>query len=311
MFDIVVTGVGGFIGRHVAQKLVELGHKVVGVDDFSSGTRDSLEFLESLICIDLSDAHALDALPGSCDYIFHLAGQSSGEISFDDPIEDLKKNTLSTLNLIKYGVAATAQRIVYASSMSVYGAVEDHAVIEDEDCEPLSCYGAGKLCAEHYLRIYQDQLPFTIFRMFNVYGPGQDLSNLRQGMVSIYVAQALFNDIILVKGSSERFRDFIFIDDVVDVWCSTLYNQASKNRVYNLGTGARVTVKALLDQISEILPGRDVVFEGNTPGDQLGIFPDVTRLKHDFEIKEFVNLKSGLRKFCEWASSQGQKSVIK
>ena len=115
-------GRGGFIGRHVAKRLSEIGCKVVGVDDFSSGRPDALEFLDSLICVDLSDAHALDALPSSCDYIFHLAGQSSGEISFDDPIEDLKKNTLSTLNLIKYGVAATAQRIVYASSMSVYGA---------------------------------------------------------------------------------------------------------------------------------------------------------------------------------------------
>ena len=89
--------------------------------------------------------------------------------------------------------------------MSVYGAVEDHAVREDEVCDPLSCYGVGKLCSEHYLRIYEDQLPFTIFRMFNVYGPGQDLSNLRQGMVSIYVAQALLTTLLWLKG---RVIDF-------------------------------------------------------------------------------------------------------
>ena len=114
----------------------------------------------------------------------------------------------------------------------------------------------------------------------------------------------------MVKGSSDRFRDFVFIDDVVDVWCSTLHNQASKNSVYNLGTGARTTVNGLLDQISEMLPGRDIVFEGSTPGDQLGIFPDVTRLKHDFEINEFVSLEIGIRKFCEWARSQRHKSLI-
>jgi UDP-glucose 4-epimerase len=169
MKRIVVTGVGGFIARKVAEKLVNLGNIVVGVDDFSSGYRDSLEFLHELLTIDLSDKTALKELPLKCDYILHLAGQSSGEISFDDPVKDLEKNTIATLNIIQYGISVQAKRIIYASSMSVYGSVDDRAISEIEYCQPVSCYGVGKLASENYLRIYQNQIPFTIYRMFNVY----------------------------------------------------------------------------------------------------------------------------------------------
>jgi len=301
MKRIVVTGVGGFIARKVAEKLVDLGNIVIGVDDFSSGYRESLEFLDELISIDLSDKSAVKQLPPKCDYILHLAGQSSGEISFDDPVKDLQKNTIATLNIIQYGISAQAKRIIYASSMSVYGSVDDRAISEIECCQPVSCYGVGKLASENYLRIYQNQIPFTIFRMFNVYGPGQDLSNLRQGMVSIYLAQALRGDTILVKGSNQRFRDFIYIDDVVGVWCDAITNANAVNKTYNLGTGVRVSVEELLSQININLPGANVVYDSGTPGDQSGIFPDVTLLKRHYKISEFISLKDGIVRFCNWA----------
>ena len=112
MKRIIVTGVGGFIARKVAEKLVDHGNIVIGVDDFSSGCSDSLDFLHELLTIDLSDKSAVKQLPSECDYILHLAGQSSGEISFDDPVKDLEKNTISTLNIIQYGISVQAKRII-------------------------------------------------------------------------------------------------------------------------------------------------------------------------------------------------------
>jgi len=129
-----------------------------------------------------------------------------------------ESSTYETLRMVDYATRASASKLVYASSMSVYGDVPDSAIAEDQVPRPLSCYGVGKLAAEQYLKIFAKKMPSLSFRMFNVYGPGQDMTNLRQGMISIYVSQALASNHIVVKGSFDRFRDFVYIDDVVDAW---------------------------------------------------------------------------------------------
>lgn len=298
---VIVTGVGGFIGAHVARRFVAAGHEVTGVDDFSSGYRENVPPGVELVVGDLADNAAIAALPRDCEVILHLAGQSSGEISFDDPVSDLRKNTVSTLNLIRYGIANGAARIVYASSMSAYGTVPDAPVTEATTCLPLSCYGVGKLAAEGYLRVYSKQLPFVALRMFNVYGPGQDMKNLRQGMVSIYLAQALASGRVQVKGSLERFRDFVYIDDVVEAWWQAAFRPEAKNQIINLGTGRRSTVRELLEAMRGHAPEMEWFVDGSTPGDQSGIYADVTRLGQVLGLKSFMPLEEGLRRFVEWA----------
>ena len=203
----LVTGVAGFIGSHVASKFAHAGYSVVGVDDLSSGHIQNIPKNVEFIKGDLSNSTFISKLPKDCTHILHLAGQSSGEISFDDPIGDLYKNTASTINLIKFGIQNYCEKIIYASSMSVYGEVDNRAINELHECSPLSCYGVSKLASERYLNVYRHQIPFVCMRMFNVYGPGQDLINLRQGMVSIFLAQALSRGHINVNGSIKRFRD--------------------------------------------------------------------------------------------------------
>jgi UDP-glucose 4-epimerase len=250
--SVLITGVAGFIGSHVARRFIDEGHHVFGVDDLSGGEIANVPPGVQFLQLDLASASAVAALP-ACRWILHLAGQSSGEVSFDDPTADLHKNTVSTLNLIRYGIERRAQRLVYASSMSVYGAVEDRPVEEHTPCAPLSCYGVGKLAAEGYLRVYAQQLPSVCLRMFNVYGPGQNMKNLRQGMVSIYLAQALASGRIEVKGSLERFRDFIFIDDVVEAWWRATTYEGVAGRALNVGTGVRTSVRQLLTRLCEYL----------------------------------------------------------
>jgi UDP-glucose 4-epimerase len=298
---ILVTGVAGFIGSLVASRFLDEGYVVVGVDDLSSGYFENIPNGIDFIQGDLSEASTIARIPRNCNKILHLAGQSSGEISFDIPVNDLRKNTVSTLNLIQYGLEHDVERIVYASSMSVYGAVVDKPISEKTICNPLSCYGVSKLAAEGYLRVYGSKLPFVSMRMFNVYGPGQDMNNLRQGMVSIYLAQALSKGKIEVKGSTERFRDFIFIDDVVEAWFrATTYSSAIRQTL-NIGTGVKTTVGSLLQSVCQLTPGSDYFVRGITPGDQTGIYADMTLTKACLKMKSFTSLDVGIRKFAEWA----------
>ncbi|MDO8607446.1 MAG: NAD-dependent epimerase/dehydratase family protein [Phaeospirillum sp.] len=301
---VVITGVGGFIGSHLARRCLAKGWEVIGVDDFSNGKRSNVPEGAALIEGDLALADTCRRLPARCDAVLHLAGQSSGEISFDDPVADLNKNTVSTLNLIRYGISAQANRLVYASSMSVYGDQGDGAVAEDARCRPLSCYGVGKLAAEEYLRIFAPDLPFVAFRMFNVYGPGQDLDNMRQGMVSIFLAQALRTGRIQVKGSLERFRDFIAVEDVVNAWVAAAERADADNRILNLGTGIRTTVGSLLEAIGACLPGIAWYCEGSTQGDQSGIYADPARLRQTLGLGQPMALTDGIGRFAAWARTQ-------
>jgi len=301
---VLVTGVGGFIGAHVARRFLAAGHAVVGADDFSSGYRGNVPAGVELVEGDLAEPATIAALPRDCELILHLAGQSSGEISFDDPVSDLRKNTVSTLNLIRHGIDCGAGRIVYASSMSCYGGVPDAPIAEATPCQPLSCYGVGKLAAEGYLRVYSRQLPFVALRMFNVYGPGQDLSNLRQGMVSIYLAQALAGGRVQIKGSLDRFRDFVYIDDVVEAWWQAAFRSDAAGLAINVGTGRRTTVRQLLEAMQPHVPGMDWYVEGSTPGDQSGIYADAGLIGERLGMTRFVPLSEGLARFVAWARAQ-------
>ena len=301
---LLITGIAGFIGSKIAHKSIELGYQVIGVDDLSNGKLENIPTKVEFINLDLALSDNLCKLPRECDVILHLAGQSSGEISFDNPVADLQKNTQSTLNLIKYGIDVGAQKIVYASSMSVYGTTVDAPISESTRCSPLSCYGAGKMAAEHYLEVYKDKLPYIAFRMFNVYGPGQDMANLRQGMVSIYLAHIIKSNHVQVKGKFDRFRDFIYIDDVVDIWLQSISNHKANNQCYNLGTGVRTTVLQLLESFKTVYP--TVTWEENqgTPGDQFGIYADTKKLSDTFNVAKFKSLKDGLELFSQWVDRE-------
>ena len=187
--------------------------------------------------------------------------------------------------------------------MSVYGDVPDSPVAESRKCDPLSCYGVGKLASELYLNVYKDDLPFTALRMFNVYGPGQDMTNLRQGMVSIFLSQALSDKHFTVKGSLQRYRDFIFIDDVVQIWFDSAFSSNTLNKIMNVGTGRRTTVDSLLSSIASITGISCVNSSTPTLGDQHGIYADTTLLKSIFPALAFKSLEEGLQTFLHHTAS--------
>ncbi len=298
--NIIITGVAGFIGSHIAARFLKEGYKVIGIDNLSSGKLENIPKEVQFINGDLCNDEIFNQIVDYCPYILHLAGQSSGEISFEDPVADLRKNTISTLNLIKFGIKNGSKKIIYASSMSVYGETPNDSPQEEDHLDPISCYGVSKLSSERYLRVFSHSLPYVSMRMFNVYGPGQDLNNLKQGMVSIYISQAIKNKNIRVKGSLKRFRDFIYIDDVVECWFKATLNNEISNIELNIGTGKKTTVETLLKKIISKIPGVNYYLNGVTLGDQKGICADNKKLKKLIKIEKFISIDDGLEKYLRY-----------
>lgn len=304
MASYIVTGGAGFIGAALGSRLLAAGHEVVIIDNLSTGLRGNVPFGATFIEGDCQDETLYSALPQRAyAAIFHIAGQSSGEISFDDPVYDLQTNTQSTLLLLQFAKRIDCRRVVYASTMSVYGDQPDVPVTEDAPATPKSFYGVGKLASENYLRIYRQYgIESVALRLFNVYGPGQNMSNLRQGMVSIYLAQALKNRNIHVKGGADRFRDFVYIDDVVDAFLRFETQDLGEHQIFNVGTGVSTTVQELVERICASLPfAVDVRYEGNTPGDMFGIRADCRRAASVAGWKAHIDLETGLQRMVDWA----------
>ena len=297
MKNYLVTGAAGFVGAAVATKLVSLGNKVVTIDNLSTGFRENIpegvEFIEGNCqdkkIIEKLDAHKFNA-------IFHIAGQSSGEISFDDPVYDLQTNAQSTIMLLQYALKTDCKKCIYASTMLIYGKQPDKPINEEASTFPKSFYAVGKIASEHYLRIYSELgIDTTALRLFNCYGPGQNMKNLRQGMVSIFLAMALTNQQILVKGNPKRYRDIIYIDDVVNSFLAALNSKSSGYNYYNVGTGIKTTVGELVKKIISNLPDKiSVKYSGSTPGDQFGIYADVSKIKKELGWESIVELRNGL-----------------
>lgn len=307
MKTYLVTGGAGFIGSAIGRKLLNRGDKVVVIDNLKTGMPQNVPPGAEFIHADIRNRDALSALNRfHYDAVLHLAAQSSGEISHDDPDYDLDSNARGTLNLLQWSQEKGIRRFLNASSMGVYGQVTEKQcpVKEAVFLQPLSFYGVSKLAAECYCNYFMAKgMSITSFRMFNVYGPGQNLGNMKQGMVSIYLKFMLDGQPIIVKGSKDRFRDFIYVDDVVEAWVRAIDAPATYGKVFNLGTGKKTTVVQLLTAMKEAFgrPEYPIEYAANTPGDQFGIFADIAAIEQDLGWKPATSLQLGLVKFVEWA----------
>ncbi len=304
MKPYLVTGVAGFIGAAVAKTLLDAGHSVVGVDNLTTGFADNIPAGVDFYKADCQDAALYAGTLPRKPYaaIFHIAGQSSGEISFDDPAYDLRTNAESTLHLLKFALACGCHRMVYASTMSVYGIQPDKPVREDAPTFPQSFYGVGKLASEHYLRLYEQHgVRSTALRLFNVYGPGQNMQNLRQGMVSIFLAMLADTGHIHVKGSPDRYRDFVYIDDVVRAFLLCLTHDASHGKVLNIGGSGRATVGELVEMLRRAHGKPSTVeYSGATAGDIHGIYADTAAAKAALGYEPSMQLEEGIRRMYDW-----------
>ena len=305
----LVTGGAGFIGSHLARRLLREGWSVDIVDNLCTGFRENVPGEATFIELDVSRDDLAGKLPARrYDAVFHLAAQSSGEISFDDPSYDLRTNCQSTVLLLGWCKEHGTHRFLFTSSMSIYGDQAVQPVAEMAVPVPKSFYGIGKLASEAYTHVYSAfGIQSTSLRLFNVYGPGQNLANMRQGMVSIFMAYILKKQDIVVKGAPDRYRDIIYIDDVIDAYLACLDNPATYGKAYNVATGRKTTVGELIAAELRAFgygPGEyPVTFTTNTPGDTFGIQADIAALRTDTGWMPKVDLENGLAQMVAWAQS--------
>jgi UDP-glucose 4-epimerase len=252
----LVTGGAGFIGSHLVDKLLAQELEVVVLDNESTGNRSNVHrdavFVHGDVRDDVTVRRTFEL---GFDLVCHIAGQASISLSYDDPAKDLSVNVNGTLNVLQSCLAFKVPRLLYASSMTVYGNPTQVPTPESAPVAPVSYYGITKLAAEQYLHLCAQRtdlaapLEVTSFRMFNVYGPRQSLSNPYQGVLAIFLGNLLRNEPITICSDGEQSRDFVYISDVVRAWTDAIYNPATYGRVLNIGSGSPTTVNQLCDAV--------------------------------------------------------------
>ena len=266
---ILVTGGCGFIGKHLVTKLRELRHDVVSID--IKGEPDYV--------IDICNIEELDLLHGKkFDTIYHLAAMSYGRGSEEQPQVDIQTNVQGTFNICTYAKNHNIKRIIYTSTMAVYGN-RDNAK-EDDVLNPLSNYACSKLYGEFCIKRFREyNIDSVIFRLFNTYGPGSDLSNSNKGIVNAFISQ-LNSDRINVTGSLERYRDLIYIDDVIQALVLPL-TQNNMKGTFNVCSGQKTTIKNLIEEIlkiANISEPAQIENIGGHAGDPHGVYGNNTQL---------------------------------
>jgi UDP-glucose 4-epimerase len=312
MRSVLVTGGAGFIGAALARALLERDVAVTIADNLSTGRRENVPAGARFLEMNLADPAAVRELEAfAFDSVFHLAAQSSGEASFSDPWYDFNSHATATFLLLDLCRRKGVRRFMYASSMSVYGDAEYLPVDELHPVRPKTFYAAGKLAAESYLRFFSSfRIATTAFRMFSVYGPGQNMENRMQGMASIYLSFILENRPILVKGAKDRFRDLVYVDDVVNAWLAAWDNPASHGQTYNLGAGVRTTVEGLLAALTTAVgqPNYPIEFTSATPGDQHGMVANVDKLTRELGWTPRVDLTTGISRMTQYYLQEQRSS---
>lgn len=315
----LVTGGAGFIGSHLAERLLQAGHRVHILDNESTGDPANVPLgviYQRGDTADTSDVRAAfeagrQGRSHSFDLVFHVAGQASTIRSFANPGADFSTNALGTMNIVQACLEYRVPRLLFASSMTVYGHPAQVPVREDEPCRPVSYYGISKYAAERFILATAARpdldAPFhaTAFRMFNVYGPRQRLDNPYQGVVGFFLGSALQGAPITIHGTGEQSRDFVYISDVADAWLAAIDAPQAFNEVYNLGEGRRRTINELVDAILAAV-GRTradypLQWGPRRPGDQEHMEADMGRLRGDLGWMPRTSFEEGMARTVAWA----------
>ena len=247
---VIITGGAGFIGSHLAERLVRLGAQVIALDDLSAGKEKNIKFLYDydnfqFVKKSVTDKDGMDALFEGTYAVFHNAA-SKKNICLIDPQKDLIVNGGGTLNLLEFAAKHKTERFIHASTGSVYGEPTIFPTTEDHPLKPVSYYGVSKLAGERYVDVFHHLygLNTTILRYFHVYGPRQE-SNEFGGVVSIFIRNALNNETLFVNGDGDQMRSFTYVKDLVEVNLNAGINPIAIGKVYNAASGIKVSINEL------------------------------------------------------------------
>ncbi len=324
----LITGVAGFIGSSLLEHLLDLGQRVVGLDNFSTGSRANLDevldgrdgaqfrFIEG-------DIRRLDDCRDACtgvDIVLHEAALPSVPMSIEEPLESHAVNVGGFLNVLSAARDAKVSRVVYASSSAVYGEAALVPVSEDRVGEALSPYAADKRTDEVYAQLWgrQYRLQTIGLRYFNVFGRRQDPNGAYAAVIPRWVEALLRDEPCYVYGDGETTRDFCHVSDVVQAnLLAGLAADSAVGEVYNVGCGTETSLNELFRMIRLGLAGYEAelashepVYEAFRPGDIRRSVADIAKARRRLGFEPSLTVAEGLGEALEWYVAQARETEV-
>jgi UDP-glucose 4-epimerase len=301
---VLVTGGAGFIGSHLADRLLAEGHRVISVDDLSTGRIASLAeargYGKDFTFFNM-DIRADGLMPlferHRPEVVYHLGAQAGVRPSLDDPAKDASINIMGTLNVLDCAVKAGSRKFVYAASGgTIYGEPRRLPAKESaaQGSHPLSPYGVSKKVIVDYLGFYQRYrgLDYTALALGNVYGPRQDPSG-EAGVVAIFAGRMLAGEPVTIFGDGNQTRDYVFIDDVVHAFVQA--SDRGSGKLVNIGTGLEVSVNGLYKLLADLIGYDQAPEHGPLPAGELRrIALDISAAPNALAWKPWTHLEDGL-----------------
>jgi len=293
--NVLVTGGAGFIGSHLVELLLAEGHKVIVIDNCSTGRVEnlkhlidnpSLEFYQE----DIRNEQAIAKYFSDIDWVFHLAALADIVPSIEQPREYYESNVTGTLNVLQAAKAANVKKFLYSASSSCYGIPDEFPTNESSEIRPQYPYALTKYLGEelvkHWGQVYQ--IPYVSLRLFNVYGPRSRTSGTYGAVFGVFLAQKLANKSFTVVGDGSQTRDFTFVKDVVSAFLSAAQSTVS-GEIMNVGSGNTYSVNHLIQ-----LLGGDMVYIPKRPGEPDCTFADTTKIRALLDWKPVTTFEQGV-----------------
>lgn len=310
----VVTGGAGFIGSNIVDELVRRGQSVTVLDDLSAGKEANLADVRQKITFvkgSITDLETVHKATQGADYVVHLAARTSVPRSVKDPIETNHVNIDGTLNVLVAARDAKAKRVVFAASSSAYGETPALPKLETMQPEPISPYGVTKYVGELYAQVFGRVygLENASVRYFNVFGPRQDPTSQYSGVLSRFMLAVIEGEPPTVYGDGEQSRDFTYIDNVVDETLRACEAPGASGKVFNGGTGARITLNQVLTLLGKITGEKiEAKYDPPRAGDIRDSQADISLAKKILGYTPKVLFEEGLRRTWDWYKANYSKS---
>lgn len=305
MSKILITGGAGFIGSHIQDAYIKKGHKVVVVDNLTTGSKKNLNPKAKFYKVDITSPQIKTIIrKEKPDIINHHAAQIDVRKSVADPVWDAKVNILGIINLLEAAREIKLKKFIFASSGgAIYGDTDIIPTPETHLEQPASPYGIGKLTSEKYLHYYNLQygLPCVALRYANVYGPRQN-SKGEAGVVAIFADKFLAGDRPVIYGDGKQTRDYVFVYDVVRANALAL---RAATGVYNIGTGVETNVNQISEKIAKAMGVKITAKHGPAKlGEQKRSCIDWSLAKKVLKWEPLVDVNEGIKKTVRWFVGQ-------
>jgi nucleoside-diphosphate-sugar epimerase len=314
----LVTGIAGFIGSNIAEALIARGERVRGIDNFSTGRRENLECLQGradFIEGDINDPEAMAKACRDVDYIFHEAAVPSVPRSVENPLETNRACIDGTVQLLVAARDAKVQRVVYASSSSLYGDTPTLPKHEGMLPDPISPYAVAKLAAEYYMksfyRVYG--LETVSLRYFNVFGPRQDPTSMYSGVLAKFISRMLNREQPTIYGDGEQSRDFTFIDNVVEANLLACHAPADQvaGMAFNAATGSRITLNEVYRVLQKLTGHAGApAYAPERNGDIKHSLADISLATKHFGYRPSTTFEQGLERTVQWYRSSVNAAAV-